>query len=182
MERSRWAARPPRDPNNAIPLRNLPELMVIHHTNTRACASHGSCQNQMRSLQNAHFHAGYNDISYNFLIGSNGFVYEGRGWQIESESAPGVTNRALTIAFFGVFETFLPDERAMNSLLALLKCGVKHRHIPDTYRIIGHRQLRDTSCPGDNLFRFIQTWPRFEPNPLLDANNNEKLNETLIVQ
>ena len=30
--------------------------------------------------------------------------------------------------------------------------------IADDYNILGHRQTSDTDCPGDVLYRTIQTW------------------------
>lgn len=33
--------------------------------------------------------------------------------------------------------------------------------LKDSYILYGHRQVRDTSCPGDALFKEIQSWPHW---------------------
>lgn len=161
-----WAAKNPRNPNLVRPLVNA-TVVVIHHTNTTECFTH-VCQNQLRRIQNDHRAAGYNDIAYNFVVTAGGLVYEGRGWKTQGEtsSAPGLINRALIIAFHGTFEIQLPRERAMASFRALIKCGQYLDLLGKNVRYIAHRQLnKNTSSPGTALYRYMMTWPNFEPNP-----------------
>jgi len=43
----------------------------------------------------------------------------------------------------------------------LIAFGVAHGYIDPAYKLLGHRQVRDTECPGGRLFKEISTWPNF---------------------
>jgi N-acetylmuramoyl-L-alanine amidase len=45
----------------------------------------------------------YSDIAYNFLVGGDGQVYEGRGWDIQDALAKNVNDISLGIAFIGMY-------------------------------------------------------------------------------
>jgi len=166
MGRNRWGGRPPRDPDLVLPVDRV-QFIIIHHTNSTPCVAHGSCSNLARTLYNTHtIQRKLNDISYNFFIGGNGLVYEGRGWSTQGEVAPAFNARALNIAFAGQYDTVLPSQRIITTFNAFIRCGISQGHIQDgRFSFIAHRQIRAVDCPGDAFFRFIQTWPRFNPNP-----------------
>jgi hypothetical protein len=55
----------------------------------------------------------FSDIAYNFLVGGDGKIYEGRGWDAEGAFARGFNKKSLGIAFIGKdltsnLETLLP--------------------------------------------------------------------------
>lgn len=120
----------------------------------------------MRALQNAHFRAGYNDINVNFAVGGNGFVYEGTGWFIQNEVSPKFDNRVLNIAFMGNFNRVLPSQRQIDTMAALIKCGIQQGFLSPDVQFVGHTQLRQTDCPGASLFQHMHSWPRFNKNPV----------------
>lgn len=169
FKRRNWAAKQPRNSNLVRPLVNA-SVIVVHHTNTLECFTHGPCQNEMRTMQNEHMNHGYNDIAYNFVVMGNGRVYKGRGWKTQGEhqSAPGLIHRALIVAMHGTFETQLPGDRALASFDALIKCGQQMKLFAgdENPKIVAHRQLTpNTGCPGTTFYKYIMTWPDFESNP-----------------
>lgn len=58
---------------------------------------------------------GYNDIIYNFLIGCDGTIYEGRGWAVEGDHTEGYNHKSIGVAFVGNFKRELPPERAFKA-------------------------------------------------------------------
>lgn len=44
----------------------------------------------------------------------------------------------------------------------LIAYAVEQGHLAQNYTVYGHRQVRDTDCPGEALFNEIQTWPHFQ--------------------
>lgn len=60
---------------------------------------------------------GYNDISYNFLIGYNGII-EGRGWDVRPEP----DSSFLKIGFLSA-SMFAPDDNSAQHLTALIADG-----------------------------------------------------------
>lgn len=104
---------------------------------------------------------GWNDIAYNFLIGCDGNVYEGRGWQAVGAHTMGYNKIALGIGFIGCFMRELPTKDALNMCRNLLARGVEEGHIDADYRLICHCQCNSTESPGRRLYEEIQTWPHF---------------------
>lgn len=52
----------------------------------------------------------------------------------------------------------------------LINFAVNSGHLQRNYTLFGHRQVRDTECPGDRLFNEITTWPNFSDTvPDVDA-------------
>lgn len=47
----------------------------------------------------------WDDIGYNFLIGEDGNVYEGRGWGVKGAHFPAYNPRSLGICFIGSFDS-----------------------------------------------------------------------------
>jgi len=120
----------------------------------------------MRNIQGWHIDGnGWADIGYNFCVGGDGLVYEGRGWGRQGAHAPGYNNQSVGHCFIGTFTSALPTAAARSNTQALIRCGVSLGHIASGYWLIGHRQGSATECPGQQLFNEIQRWDRFNSNP-----------------
>jgi hypothetical protein len=78
---------------------------VVHHGGMKKyCTTVGECAAIVRSYQNYHIDCnGWNDIGYNFLIGEDGNVYEGRGWEAVGAHAPTYNTRSIGICIIGDF-------------------------------------------------------------------------------
>lgn len=55
----------------------------------------------------------------------------------------------------------LPPAPMLEAVHRLIEFGVANGNVQKNYTLIGHRQVRDTECPGDRLFKEIRTWPHF---------------------
>jgi len=108
---------------------------------------------------------GWADIGYNFVVGEDGRVYEGRSWD-KVGAAPAHTygwNRvAISICFMGDYCTKLPPQKALNAAQELLKFGVANGKLTPDYRLYGHRDALDTESPGQMLYDLIKTWDHFD--------------------
>ncbi|GJQ76801.1 hypothetical protein Trydic_g14426 [Trypoxylus dichotomus] len=161
--RAEWGARAA---NTAALATNPPTHVVVHHSATAGCTTQAACMQLVRSFQNFHMDTnGWADIGYNFLIGGNGEIYQGRGWGRTGAHAPGFNNRSLGIAFIGTFTSGLPPAAAINAFHALINCSTGNGNLRTDYWLLGHRQASATACPGNALFNAIQGWPRFTNNP-----------------
>lgn len=113
----------------------------------------------VRSIQAYHVETlKMDDISYNFLIGGNGNVYIGRGWNIQGKHTNGFNEKSICIAFIGKFTDDAPPVRQLDAAQRLIKEGVSLKKIADNYNLYGHRQLKATESPGQALFEIIKTW------------------------
>lgn len=164
MTPSQWYA----SSSKPIELINKPvPFYVIHHTVSPHCTTKSECSKQMRNIQNWHMDGnGWSNIGYSFLIGEDGRIYEGRGWETVGAHSYGYNRRSVGIAFIGTFTNGLPKSLALIAAKELISCGVRLGYVTNDYSIVGHRQTSATLCPGNDLFNEISTWTQFNLNPL----------------
>ncbi|XP_052738831.1 peptidoglycan recognition protein 3-like [Bicyclus anynana] len=160
ITREAWSGRPARQPTRMV---TPVDLVVIHHSyQPRACFNIRDCSAAMRSMQDVHqITNGWSDIGYNFAVGSDGNAYEGRGWDQVGAHAVGVNSRSIGIVLIGDWVSVVPPAIQMATTRKLIAFGVKLGYISPDYRIVGHRQVKPTECPGEALFQEISTWDRF---------------------
>ncbi|XP_045847500.1 N-acetylmuramoyl-L-alanine amidase [Meles meles] len=164
--RCRWGAAPYR--GSPRPLQLPLRFLYVHHTYEPAppCTDFAHCAADMRSMQRFHQDTrGWDDIGYSFVIGSDGYVYEGRGWHWVGAHTLGHNTRGFGVAFVGNYTAELPAKAALHTVQDLLPgCAVRAGLLQPDYALLGHRQLVRTDCPGDALFSLLRTWPRFAAN------------------
>uniref|UniRef100_A0A8C4WFC1 Peptidoglycan-recognition protein n=1 Tax=Gopherus evgoodei TaxID=1825980 RepID=A0A8C4WFC1_9SAUR len=152
ITRSQCGARAPR---NRVPLSTPVPYVIIYHTAGSSCISQASCSQLVRSIQNYHMDSnGWADIGYNFLIGEDGRVYEGRGWS--TVGCQGEINRRLLCPAGRV-----PSAAALNIAQDLIQCAVNMGSLSSSYILKGHRNVKETESPGEALYVITQ-WPRFQ--------------------
>ncbi|XP_067413336.1 peptidoglycan recognition protein 3-like [Emydura macquarii macquarii] len=160
VSRSEWGARPPR---NRVSLQIPVPFAIIHHTEGNYCSSQTACSNEVKGIQNYHMDSnGWADIGYNFLIGEDGRVYEGRGWSTMGAHAQGWNDDSLGFCFLGSFTNRVPNTAALNAAKSLIQCAVSKGFLSSSYILKGHRNVNPTDCPGNALYNLIRTWPRFQ--------------------
>ncbi|XP_054260298.1 peptidoglycan-recognition protein SC1a/b-like [Macrosteles quadrilineatus] len=127
-----------RDTWGALPAKSKVQMdppireVVYTETDTITCSTKQECTKLVRSLQKHHMELkGQPDIEYNFMIGGDGNVYEGRGWYLASsmtdKEKPESTEKVLEVAFIGSYkEDELPKE--MTSLAEkLINYGIENQ-------------------------------------------------------
>lgn len=91
------------------------------------------------------------------------------------------------------FTDFLPNAAALKTLNELITFGVSLSKIKNNYNVIGHRQARNTECPGERFYKYVVTLPGWTSNPIphirsttttmpmdnILKEKNSKLNATL---
>ncbi|XP_044737980.1 peptidoglycan-recognition protein LB-like isoform X3 [Chrysoperla carnea] len=164
VSRRGWEAKPPK---LVEPMPNPVPYVIIHHSYIpAACYTKHECISAMQSMQAFHQDdRGWNDIGYSFGVGSDGNAYEGRGWSAVGAHAPKYNNQSIGICVIGDWRDDLPPPEQLKTVKKLIQCGVENGYIRSDYILMGHRQVRDTECPGDALYKEIQTWPHYSPTP-----------------
>lgn len=98
-----------------------------------------------------------------FVAGSDGYVYEGRGWLWQGAHTKGHNSKGYGVSFIGDYMSNLPSRRTMDLVRnQLAKCATEGGRLVSNFTIHGHRQLVNTSCPGDALYSEIRKWEHFE--------------------
>ncbi|KAG5832975.1 hypothetical protein ANANG_G00296960 [Anguilla anguilla] len=163
IPRCQWEAEPYRGTPTllALPL----SFLYVHHTYgpSRPCLTFQQCAADMRSMQRFHQDdRGWDDIGYSFVAGSDGYIYEGRGWNWRGAHTKGQNSRGYGVSIIGDYTTDLPSRPTLELVRdQLTACAVGGDRLIANYTVHGHRQLVNTSCPGDALFSEIQGWAHF---------------------
>ncbi|CAF1366332.1 unnamed protein product [Rotaria sordida] len=95
-----------RKPTSITNLTGKPlSFYVIHHTyQPPNCYDDDECIQRVQAIQDLHQNdQGWVDIGYHFLVGENGKVYEGRGWNRQAAHSPGWNNDAYGTYFYLLF-------------------------------------------------------------------------------
>ncbi|KAJ8400408.1 hypothetical protein AAFF_G00397910 [Aldrovandia affinis] len=153
VARGQWGAVPPLSEER---LQGPACRAVIHHTALWPCTAPPDCLAQLTHIQKLHMQdRHFQDIGYNFLIGGDGMIYEGRGWGVVGAHSKGNNHDSVGIAFMGNFNHESPSPAALSSTRLLLHCGVALGHLHPTYTLLGHRDLAKTECPGNTLYEAL---------------------------
>ncbi|XP_031639443.1 peptidoglycan recognition protein 1-like [Contarinia nasturtii] len=157
VKRNEWFALPPQRELERL---ELPAIrVIIAYTMGKCATTHRECSEIVRSFQADHIEMkGWDDIGYNFLIGGDGSVYVGRGWDYTGAHSRIYNKRSICIAFIGTFRENAPPERSLIAAQQLIEVGVKLGKIDKSYYLYGHRQLIQTTSPGNKIYEIIQTW------------------------
>ncbi|XP_061496488.1 peptidoglycan-recognition protein LC [Anopheles gambiae] len=161
VTRTEWLAQPPREEltDLKLPVNNV----IIAHTATEGCTTQQACKALVQSIQRYHVnHTNYGDIGYNFLIGGDEFVYEGRGWLKVGAHTKNYNTISYGIAFIGNYETInRPTEQQMEQLVLLLRNGTDGGWLAKEYKLCGASQLKGTISPGKYLMEQLRLLPHF---------------------
>lgn len=160
IPRSTWLAQKPMEDYNYIegPIK----LVIVAHTATESSEKQAINIRIIRDIQCFHIESReWNDIAYNFLVGCDGNIYEGRGWGVVGAHTIGYNSKSMGISFIGCFMRQLPTEAALNACRNFLKRGVEEGHLATDYKLIAHCQCRSTESPGRKLYEELQTWDHF---------------------
>ncbi|XP_055315740.1 peptidoglycan-recognition protein LC-like [Sitodiplosis mosellana] len=176
VSRSDWIAQPPS--NELVKLEIPATRVIIAHTATENCTTQASCTFRVRLIQTFHIESrGWDDIGYNFLVGGDGSVYVGRGWDIQGAHTKGYNIHSICIAFIGTFNKIAPPKRQLYAAQKLIEEGVKLKKLIPDYRLYGHRQLIPSESPGLALYEIIKTWDHFSEEINLNKIDARKLKQ-----
>lgn len=132
-------------PNQIIkePLQNLTlskvDSIALHHM------AHPTAD--VKTVESWHINQGWRAIGYNFWVGFDGTVYEGRGFKLGA----GVENQnghIISIGFQGDYhskEVKMPDAQ-FNAGVDIIKYVLEK--VPTIKKIGGHGEFMATACPG----------------------------------
>ena len=184
IHRFDWDASPTRERVRSMHRRI--EYVIVHHTEDgeRECWSLEECRRYMQRTQHRfQYRKNFPDIPWNFLIGENGEIFEGMGWGVEGYHTEDWNDRSLGVAFIGDFDLQSVSPRAMSSFERLLDCGVRGGYLDSYYGIYGHRDMRETDCPGEFLYETIRHMRSFQVHgkQLLNFFGRATLNDTKII-
>ncbi|XP_054258306.1 peptidoglycan-recognition protein SC2-like [Macrosteles quadrilineatus] len=139
MQRSDWGAR---DPTFVTTLRAPVEKVVLTWTGTEQCFTEKECVAKVKELQLRHQQEkGVPDIKHNFLLGGDGALYEGRGFQrLGPKYSPlvdekhSLSEESIEIAFIDKYNNH-PSPILLKVLSECLAFGVEGNFIQSKFHL-----------------------------------------------
>lgn len=106
------------------------------------------------------------DIPWNFLIGNDGNVYEGRGFNFEGEHTQNqhgstFNDIGICIAFVGNFRASGLSQQMNETFIKFVEYALIERIFSDDYTILYQGQLIEMASPAIALFdqiKFMKNW------------------------
>jgi hypothetical protein len=140
--------------------------IIVHHT-----ATSKNLDNPKQAIRDMYYYhsvsRGWGDIGYNYIIDQEGNIYEGRqGGEgvIGAHSGRG-NHGSIGISLLGNFQDQPPTSAAVTSLVKMIYYKSKvHGINPSGFsnfrgeyssNILGHRDVTNTICPGDQLYALL---------------------------
>ncbi|XP_054262862.1 peptidoglycan-recognition protein SD-like isoform X2 [Macrosteles quadrilineatus] len=114
------------------------------YTSTETCKTLEHCSRIMQDLQKYDTEEkGLPDIRYNFVVGGDGKVYEGRGWEKDAQRPPEfdhLKGKCIDIAYCGNYKAFPPSVEMLKAGLDLLRQALMHQMISPCFEIIPYKE------------------------------------------
>ncbi|XP_028896578.1 peptidoglycan-recognition protein LC isoform X3 [Zeugodacus cucurbitae] len=162
VPRDAWLAQPPS--GDPLPLTTPIKKVIVLPTRTDDCETQAMCVYRVRMTQTLNIESqNHDDIIYNFLIGGDGNVYEGRGWDVIGAHLRGFNSDSISFAYIGTFKKQKPSEKQMDATKLLLAEGVRLGKLSQDYKIYGAFMLDPTSTDvkSDELYNSFKDWPHW---------------------
>ncbi|XP_039963099.1 peptidoglycan-recognition protein LC-like isoform X3 [Bactrocera tryoni] len=162
VPRDAWLAQPPS--SDPLPLATPVKKVIVLPTRTDDCETQAMCVYRVRMTQTLNIESqNHDDIIYNFLIGGDGNVYEGRGWDAIGAHLRGFNSDSISFAYIGTFKKQKPSEKQMDVTKLLLDEGVRLGKLSQDYKIYGAYMLDPTSTDvqSDELYNSFKGWPHW---------------------
>lgn len=154
IPRVKWMALPATRPYEIM----TPVRITVHHTDGRQAMSSQAAIDELRFIQNFHQNGrGWIDIGYHFLIDGSGQIWEGRPAVAVGAHVGNRNEGNIGISLMGDFQppkSQRPTPAQIKSLVKLL-CWLTLTYDIPTANILGHRDQKQTDCPGRNLYSLL---------------------------
>ncbi len=153
IPRSGWNAAEPREYKSQVPVR-----LTIHHEGTKLEVKDDAAK-KIKNIQTWGMGPDrkWADIPYHFLIAPDGKIFEGRNINTVGETATEYDPSGhLLISCLGNLEVQPVTDEQLSSLTKLIAyCSAKYNIPIDS--IASHRDYSNqTSCPGKNLYQYLE--------------------------
>ncbi|KAA0183518.1 hypothetical protein FBUS_11495 [Fasciolopsis buskii] len=118
------------------------------------------CSHYLRQVVLEQMKEGLRGIGFNYMIGNDGTVYEGRGMDYEGQHTHGHNLNSYGIAFIGWYPVNSIPFASLKSFWYLLKYLRYYNKVDKDIVIYNHGNLQPSVCPGNALQTLINSWPR----------------------
>lgn len=174
VSRKHWNAEQPRA---TVELKLPIYRIIIAHTASESCNSELECIKFVQELQRNSTHL--DDIPFNFLIGNDSKIYEGRGFKYQGQhtsnnNATEYNSIGICVAFIGNYEHETISESQIKVFQDFIEFFKDSGVISENHTIFMQDQLIETDVIADGLLKRVQNWIGYR-----QCKSNKKLSTRL---
>ncbi|KAL7027119.1 hypothetical protein ACKWTF_005315 [Chironomus riparius] len=149
-------------PKLIMPIKRI----IISHTRGQFCVNETNCISTVKSMQTQD--SSLDDIPYNYLIGGDGRIYEGRGIEFQGQhtanlDATEYNSIGICIAFIGNYQAIAPDSSQISLLAEFVDFYKKKGSIAEDYIIVLQDDLKYNPIKAYALNTEIEKFDHFRP-------------------
>lgn len=133
-------------------------LVVIRDTKRLFCVENSDCNDETLEIQSDNMSKNLSDIAYNFLIGGDGNIYVGRGWDVRSA----YSNQTLDIAFHGNYKFDSPFPDMLRAAELLIQQGVMMHYLKMNYILVCQNQTNTSGREARHLCGEVRKWKHYD--------------------
>jgi hypothetical protein len=132
------------------------DKLTLHHSNSSHLPGDALAP-KLRSMQSwGETHRKWWDIPYHYMVDLDGTVFQARDHRFAGDTNTRYDPRGhFLINCFGNYDQAQPNEAQLATIANLMAWAAIEFGI-EPLEIYGHRDLAPTTCPGSNLYRFIE--------------------------
>ena len=150
ISRAQWGAASWRGTPYSVALSRRTEFFVHYHGGP---PRHDRGNANAKEIEGIHLNNGWSGVGYNFIVGQDGAVREGRGWNLVGAHCPGHNTSGIGV-YVAVGQGQQPTDAAKRAV-----CDLYDEACRKTGRTLakkGHRDGLSTECPGDILYAWVK--------------------------
>lgn len=167
ISRKAWGAEPWNGQPYSTPLNTRTHFLVHYHG---GAPRHDRGDASAKEIESIHLANGWSGVGYNFMVGQDGEIREGRGWTLVGAHCPGHNRNGIGV-YVAVGGDQEPTKEALNSVRWLYDEAC--RKTGNTLVKSWHGADYPTECPGNKLREWVKsgmqvdkvTTPAKRPNP-----------------
>lgn len=118
---------------------NNPDTIVLHHAEASTCSIY--------DINQWHLNNGWAGCGYHYFIRKDGSIYTGRPENAIGAHCPGMNSHSISICAEGEYMNETMQQAQKQAIIELCQY-IKNKY--GIQRIIGHKEVYSTSCPGTN--------------------------------
>ncbi|MGI8908190.1 MAG: peptidoglycan recognition protein family protein [Candidatus Sumerlaeaceae bacterium] len=132
------------------------DKLTLHHSATTHLAG-DDLTTKLRNMQIwGEKDRNWFDVPYHFFIDIDGGIFEARNFHYMGDTNTRYDPRGhFLINCFGNYSKVEPNKKQLESIAKLMAWAAAEFRI-NPLKIYGHRDLAQTSCPGDNLYKVVE--------------------------
>ncbi|TVQ31505.1 MAG: hypothetical protein EA376_09215 [Phycisphaeraceae bacterium] len=155
IPRNSWASAPP-IPRRMDRMRPVWRI-TVHHDGMPPVSlqSQSDVASRIDRIRSAHQGQGWGDIGYHFVVDPFGRVWQGRPLEFQGAHVRAENEGNLGVLVLGNFEQQTPTGQALSTLDRFVIAQMRRFNV-GVSRVLTHRELGPTACPGRTLQAHMQ--------------------------